>query len=107
RVFGGTASAIGQRIRVADGDWRTVVGVVADVKYARIDEPARAYLYLPFLQAYRSSMILHTRGLAAPGSGLSVETLVARARAQVVRLDPELPILSARPLGEAIRGAFI
>jgi ABC-type antimicrobial peptide transport system permease subunit len=52
-------------------------------------------------------MILHTRGRTARGAVVAVDALVASARAQVVRLDPELPILSARPLAEAIRGAFI
>ena len=39
-----------------------VIGVAADVKYSRINESPRPYVYLPFLQTYRSSMILHTRG---------------------------------------------
>ena len=65
RFWGGAANAIGKRIRVADGDWRTVIGVAADVKYSRINEAPRPYFYLPFLQSYRSSMILHTRGAGA------------------------------------------
>ena len=48
RFWGGAANAIGKRIRVADGDWRTVVGVAADVKYSRINESPRPYVYLPF-----------------------------------------------------------
>jgi hypothetical protein len=49
RFWGGAANAIGKWIRSGGGDWRTVVGVAADVKYARIDEAPRPYLYLPFL----------------------------------------------------------
>ena len=64
RFWGGAANAIGKRVRVGEGDWRTVIGVAADVKYLRINEPPRPYVYLPFLQSYRSSMILHTRGPA-------------------------------------------
>ena len=45
RFWGGAANAIGKRIRVGDGDWRTVVGVAADVRYARIDETPRPYFY--------------------------------------------------------------
>jgi putative ABC transport system permease protein len=78
-----------------------VVGVAADVKYARIDEAPRPYLYLPFLQSYRSGMTLHTRG-AAP-----VNVLVDQARARVAALDPDLPILHARPMADAMRGAFM
>jgi hypothetical protein len=101
RFWGGAPDAIGQRIRVADEDWRTVIGVAADVKYLRIDEPPRPYVYLPFAQAYRSSMVLYTRGPAP------VDTLVDAARAQVAALDADLPILYARPMTEITRGAFI
>ena len=101
RFWGSAAKAIGKRIRVADGDWRTVVGVAADVKYSRINEPRRPYVYLPFFQAYRSSMILHTRGPAP------VAVLVDQARARVAALDADLPMLSARPLAERTVGALI
>jgi putative ABC transport system permease protein len=99
RFWGGAPNAIGKRVRVGESEWRTVVGVAADVKYSRINEPPRPYLYLPFLQSYRSSMTLHTRG-AAP-----VATLVDQARARVAALDADLPILYARPL--TTRGAMI
>jgi predicted permease len=101
RFWGSAANAIGKQIRAGEGDWRTVVGVVADVKYARIDEAPRPYFYLPFLQSYRSGMTLHTRG-AAP-----VNMLVDQARARVAALDADLPILHARPMANAMRGAFL
>jgi predicted permease len=101
RFWGGSTEAVGKRIRVAEGGWRTVVGVAADVKYSRVNEAPRPYFYLPFEQAYRSTMILHTRGPA------SVDGLVERARGQVAALDPELPILSAKPLAEQTRGALL
>jgi predicted permease len=101
RFWGGASNAIGRRIRVGDGAWRTVVGVAADVKYLRINEAPRPYFYVPLLQSYRSSMILHTRG-AAPSS-----RLIDQARAVVTALDRELPIQSARSMAEHLRGAFI
>lgn len=101
RFWGGAAKAIGKRVRVADGDWRTVIGVAADVKYSRINESPRPYVYVPFFQSYRSSMILHTRG-SAP-----VTVLVDQARARVAALDADLPILSAWPLTEQISGALV
>lgn len=101
RFWGSAAQAVGKRLRAGDGEWRTVVGVVADIKYARIDEAPRPYFYLPFPQAYRTSMVLHTRG-SAP-----IDRLVAQARDAVTALDPDLPILSARPLREAIGGSTI
>ncbi len=101
RFWGDAHTAIGKRIRVGGGDWRTVVGVAADVKYSRIDESPRPYVYLPFLQAYRANMILHTRGQAP------IEALVGEARADVTALDSDLPILYAKPLTQGIRGALI
>jgi hypothetical protein len=101
RFWGGANAAIGKRISVADGGWRTVVGVAADVKYSRIDEEPRPYVYLPFLQAYRPGMLLHTRGTADVGQ------LVDQARAAVALLDADLPILDARSLADATRGALL
>ena len=101
RFWGGAVNAIGRRVRVADGDWRTVIGVAADVKYSRINESPRPYFYVPFFQSYRSSMLLHTRG-SAPDT-----VLVDQARARVAALDPDLPILSARLLTDQTRGALI
>ncbi len=122
--WGGATHAIGKRIRVGAGDWRTVIGVAADVKYLRINEAPRPYVYLPLLQSYRSSMVLHTRGpstlrqaqgrpepgrrttLLGAGPG-AVDGLVDQTRAHVAALDGDLPILYARPLAEAISGALI
>jgi putative ABC transport system permease protein len=94
RFWSNAALAIGKRVRLSSGQWRTVIGVARDVKYARIDEGPRPYVYVPFLQSYRSSMILNTRGPA----GVSV--LLEQARAHIRALDPELPILYARSLRE-------
>jgi predicted permease len=101
RFWGGATNAIGKRVRVSDGDWRTVIGVAADVKYSRINEPPRPYVYLPLFQLYRSSMILHTRG-SAP-----IAALVDQARARAATLDADLPILSARSLAERTSASLI
>jgi predicted permease len=101
RFWGGAAAAVGKRIRVNDGSWRTVVGVAGDVKYLRIDETPRPYLYLPLMQAYRSSMTLHTTGSE------QIDRLVERARGYVTSLDPELPIQAARPMSHLMKGAFL
>jgi predicted permease len=101
RFWGGAPNALGKRLRVGEGDWRTVVGVAADVKYVRIDEAPRPYVYLPFFQAYRSNVLLHTRG-AAP-----MDDLLEQGRALVASLDGDMPIISARPLAEHLSGALI
>jgi len=64
----------------ADGDWRTVVGVAADLKYIQINEPPRPYFYTPFLQSYRPNMS------CTPAAGAG-RRAVERARAHVTALD--------------------
>ena len=80
-----------------------MIGVAADVKYLRIDEAPRPYFYLPLLQAYRSAMILYTRGGEAP-----VDRLVDQARARSRRSTPICrSSMSARSLAESTRGALM
>lgn len=94
RFWGDPPTAIGQRVRVAAGGWRTVIGVARDIKYARINEDPRPHVYIPFLQSYRSSMLLHTRGPAG------IDALLEQARTHIYQLDPDLPIPYARSLRE-------
>ena len=44
KFWGGASNALGKRLKAGDGDWRTVVGVAADIKYLRINEPAMRVL---------------------------------------------------------------
>ncbi len=101
RFWGSAANAIGKRVRIADGDWRTVIGVAADVKYSRINEAPTPYIYLPFLQVYQPGMILHTRG-SAP-----IDVLAEQAEENVAALDAELPPSKASSISVATRGAFL
>jgi putative ABC transport system permease protein len=108
RFWGSAANAIGRRIRVADGDWRTVIGVAADVKYVRINESPRPYVYLPFLQAYRPAMVLNARASAAlVAAGVSDEAIVERVRAHIAALDANLPLAIAEPMARHITGSLI
>ncbi len=100
RFWGGAANAVGKRLRVAAGEWRMVIGVAQDIKYSRINEAARPYVYLPFLQTYQPSMALHAR------SSTGVTPLIEQVRAHVQTLDPDLPILSAGTLREQTRAAL-
>jgi predicted permease len=101
KFWGGAANALGKQVRIGDGEWRRVVGVAADVKYIRINEAPRPYIYVPFSQSYRAAMTLHTRG------SVSVDTLLDQARQTIATLDPELPIVSAQSLKEGTRGALL
>ncbi|HSV14039.1 MAG TPA: ABC transporter permease [Tepidisphaeraceae bacterium] len=65
RTFWPRESALGHRVRTSNNTpWRTIVGVVADVKNAALDRPAGTELYFPFAQAPRtlSWVVVRTAG---------------------------------------------
>jgi len=100
RFWGSASNAPGRRIRTADGEWRTVVGVAADLKYLQLNERPRPYVYLPIFQAYRPAVVMQSRGEA------SDVVLAERAHAAVAALNPDLPMF-VRPMRERINGALI
>jgi len=52
RMYWPGQSAIGHRMKPGfQGDWRTIVGVVADVKNAGIDQPTGTELFFPYRQS--------------------------------------------------------
>ena len=85
------AQALGRRIRLDNGPWRFIVGVVRDIKYARVTEDPHPYVYLPLEQAYQPDLTLHVRGRGAAG-------LLVRAQNLVHAVDADLPILTAQML---------
>ena len=101
RFWSSAAAAVGQRVKVGAGDWRTVVGVASDVKYSQVNEAPMPFIYMPFFQSYRANMTVHARG-AAP-----VNVVVDQARERIAAIDPDLAFIHARPLDEATRGATV
>lgn len=98
RFWNNPQDAIGKRLAVGSGDWRVVVGVARDLKYARLTEAPRPYVYMPSAQSYRSAMVVHARSRA---TGTEV---LDRLQEHVRALDPDLPVLSARMLVDQARG---
>lgn len=87
--------AIGKRLRLGDDeDFREVVGVAADARYAGLREPPQPYAYRPVLQSFSPMMMLHVRTERAP------EPLLERVRREIQTLDPSLPLLEPRTIGQ-------
>ena len=64
RLFGSDDS-VGRRVRLAPSSYATIVGVVADLRYAKLDESPEAELYSPYSQApgfYRQTLVIRTAG---------------------------------------------
>ncbi len=102
RVYWPGQSAIGKRMKPGfDGPWRTIIGVVADVKNSGLDKPAGTELYFPLAQTQGNYRAFY---LAIRGSSNPTQ-LASAARAAVRELDPALPVASVRTMDEVMAEA--
>ena len=100
RTFWPRESALGHRVRSSyNTPWRTIVGVVADVKNAALDRPAGTELYFPFAQAPRSLSWVVVR---TQGDPLRITGTV---RAAIRNLDRALPISNVGTMEEMMSTA--
>jgi ABC-type antimicrobial peptide transport system permease subunit len=96
RRFWGAQDPIGQRISLDSGEtWRTIVGVVGDVKQYGVDHAASDEIYRPLDQVplLGGSLLLRTAG--------SPQALERGLRDAVRAVDPEQPLFAIRTVDEA------
>jgi len=94
-------SPIGSRLRQGDeppGVWRTVVGVVGDIRNDDADQPPLPYLYLPMAQQPQRSLSIVLRTTGEPGA--MADTL----RRTLASFDADQPLFDVESM-EAIRDA--
>ncbi|HKQ73671.1 MAG TPA: ABC transporter permease [Blastocatellia bacterium] len=77
-----------------------VVGVARDIKGRNLFEPPVPMLYLPLLQNYQPSLVLHLRTSVEPG------LLTDALRREVSALDRNLPVHSVQPLNEHLNATL-
>jgi putative ABC transport system permease protein len=99
RYFHGQ-NPIGKRLREGGNpDWRTVVGVIADVKHSGPAAEARPEVSLPYSQLTSGFMTVWSRGIYFVVRGsVPAASLVSSARAQVASVDPEMPLTQVQSL---------
>lgn len=90
-----TSDPIGKRVNAGRG-WATIVGVLHNGKYDRLDEPLHPVVYVPESQWFVPAMTIHVRAVSD-----------ARALAEPVRrilssVNVDLPAAQARTLAEHI-----
>ncbi len=98
--------AVGQRILMGGGAtdsvWRTIVGIVGDVRHRGLDAEARPEIYLPHAQfpagtgtAMRSlRVVMRTDG--------EPEGATAALRATLAAIDPDVPLAEVQTMDEAL-----
>ena len=95
---------IGQQIRLAGGNptegygpWRTIVGIVGDVKQHGVDQDTPQQIFLPVVQQTRTTVfaVARTRGTV---SSSSIETAIRD-------LDRSVPVFNDRTVEQVMREA--
>lgn len=99
RFWGTPDQAIGKRIR-SGGDWHIVVGVAKDLKYSRLSEAPRPFVYYALLQYYIPAFTIHAR------ANTDVNYAMRRVRDQIRQIDETIPIVRSVTLAEQTRVAL-
>lgn len=89
---------IGKRIRYG-ANWYPVVGMVADSKYRRLNEPPSPFVYQSTTWNYVPQVIFHVRTATDP------VMLSAPMRQVVAQVDPKLPVYGVTTMEETIASA--
>ena len=98
---GGPGAALGRRVRVGDrGEWRTVVGVVADIRQMGLDQDLQPMLYVPFQQERDEVFVL--RFVSFVVRTATPASVVEGIRAEIRRAAPDLPIQATVTMDEAV-----
>jgi len=100
RVFWPRQSAIGHRLQTGNGKapFRTIVGVIADIKNAGIDRPTGTELFVPYSQ-YEFTFTAGYLAIKTQGDPLA---MVHAVQSQVQALDRALPVSSIRLLDDVL-----
>jgi putative ABC transport system permease protein len=97
---GGPAEALGRRVRLSeDGQWLTVVGVVADIRQMGLDQEVQPMLYVPFQQEREAFLLRFVSFVARTTAPASV---AAGMRTEVRLAAPDLPIQGSATMGDAV-----
>jgi predicted permease len=98
---GGPTEALGRRVRLSDdGEWLTIVGVVADIRQQGLDQDLKPMIYTPFQQERGAPFLL--RFVSFVVRTATPASVVEGVRTEIRRAAPDLPIASALTMDEAV-----
>ena len=108
RAAFGDDNPIGKRISCCEGGpgkphWKTVVGVVADIKTRGPAEPAQPEFYLPLMQIPDVAWTWTGRSLNIVTRGDDVASMTTAIRSSVKELDSTLPVFRIWTMEEGLR----
>lgn len=108
RRYFSDADPLGGQLSMGESDpWRTVVGIVADVKHRGLDADARPEVFIPFPQLEPGMLTAFARGLSVVlQSHAAPETVIGVARHYMRVVDAAVPVITPRPLDELVMEAL-
>ena len=91
-------SAIGKRVRYR-GEWRTIVGIVGDIKYRNLRSDIEATVYAPFPQVGQGlTFVVRTRGDAVAA--------IPTVRAALTSVNRNVALTSVDPMSALLENSF-
>jgi len=89
---------IGRRVKIGgtDGPWRTIVGIVGNVRHRELALPPTMQMYLPQAQFTDSFLAIVIRAAGDPA------TLANEARTAIWSIANDLPVYEVAPLDELV-----
>ena len=87
---------IGKRLAVGDGPWRTVVGVIGDVKQAGLDIETRPEMFWPYYQLTVGFATFVVRTSGDP------DAMTSAVRGAMQEIDSGLPLYDIKPVHDVI-----
>ncbi len=101
RYYGG-ASPVGRRIRGDGGPWATIVGLVKDIKYYALTEPAVPLVFVPYRQTHGgefwTAFFIRTAG---PARGF-----IPAIRREAAAINPDAGVTGLVEFQETVTGAL-
>ncbi len=99
-LFGGS-DPIGRRVKIggSDSPWRTVVGIVGDVRHYALDRPPTPQFYAPQKQLADSYLVLVVRTATDPAA------LAAAVRRQVRAIAGDVPVYDVSTLDALVEAS--
>jgi putative ABC transport system permease protein len=96
--------AVGHRLKIVNPeqspDWRTIVGVVGNIKYQRLDEDAPQTIYTPFAQTPFMWLYVMVR------TNVAANSMMPTLRSAVTAVEPSLTAANIRPMTDIVDQSF-
>ncbi len=94
---------LGRRIRMGQGKWMTIVGIVSDIRQDGLDVSGIPHVYVPMYQEWDVAPGYVFRDFAIMlRTSLPASVLESRIHEEVRSVDPDLPVYSVASMNEVL-----